>query len=93
MTKSETSRWRVGDRNRQLERCSPFGIEQADRPAMGVQHGADDGKAHAGAALLAPGGEKTVEDLRAVVGRDAFAIVGDFYPQQIFFAPGGYLQP
>ena len=29
----------------------------------------------------------------AVIGRDALAIVGDLYPQQISFAPGGYIQP
>ncbi len=36
---------------------------QPDRAAMGVEHGANDGQAHSGAAAVAPGGEEAVEDL------------------------------
>jgi len=60
---------------------------------MGVEHGAHDGQAHSGSTAIAARREEAVEYLAAVVGRDAFAIVGNLDPQQIFFAPGGYLQP
>src|SRR5680860_495896 len=72
----------IGHGQRQLEGGPMIGIDQPYRAAMGVEHGANDGEAHSGAAAVAPGGEKAVEDLVAVVGRDAFAVISD-----------GYLQP
>src|SRR5450631_4421143 len=50
---------------------------------MGVEHGANDGKSHAGDAAVAPGGKKAVEYLGPVVGRDAFAVVDDHHLQRI----------
>src|SRR5450631_3447007 len=81
----------IRHRDGQFERGALFGIDQPYRAAMGLQHGADDRKPHAGAAGLAAGGEEAVENLRPVVGRDAFAVVGDSYQQQILLPHRGQI--
>ena len=44
---------------------------------MGAQDVADDGQAHAGAALIAPGGEEAVDDAGGIAGGDAGEVVFD----------------
>ena len=59
---------------------------------MGVEHGANDGQAHPGAAAVAPRGEEAVEDLGPVVGRDAFAVVADGHLQPIALPRRGQIE-
>ena len=60
---------------------------------MGVEHGPNDRKTHTRAPAIAAGREKAVEDLCAVIGRNALAIVGDRYPQHIAVPLGDDIQP
>ena len=52
-------------------------VQKRDFRVMGAQDVADDGQAHAGAALIAPGGEEAVDDAGGIAGGDAGEVVFD----------------